>query len=175
MSYESLLAHMAKGLFYEEPQTTLPIFFQIAVDSMLARFGLLSLTLFLSLANVSSGDQPELERRAFIEEDGGGLVAKINFGDLQAGSKVKATLELVNNSPISLPVKRIQTSCNYISVRSEGEEIPANGSLFMDFTLDVVKDSKQLKQTLLFSIFYAEESAISVYVSYQVSCLKMRL
>lgn len=112
-----------------------------------------------------------IERTLVIEDEFGRLYARTNLGLLKSEAKINATLELKNNSSVLIPIRKMETTCNCVRVRSEANNIPANGSISLEMSLDVPKDSMEATKTLLFSIFQDDEHSITVILKYSVAGL----
>ncbi len=135
---------------------------------------ILSILLVCSTVNpmaLAAKETAPISKRILIEENGPALVAYADLGAIDAGTTVKATLTLVNDSEFSFPILNMQTSCSCIKVTSAKSEIPAHGSLDFAFSVDVQRDAKTPELTMAFSVFYSETAAIEVYVKYQIAGL----
>ena len=135
---------------------------------------LFSLALFQRQANGEdeNNTKPTAEyRNGNIVSEGGGLIAHLKLGDIEPGAMKKFVISLHNSTPDALPINKMTTHCSCLKVKTDGDELPGNGSLEFDLEIKAVQDLSEETVSQTFEIYYSAENAITVAIQYRLSGL----
>lgn len=112
------------------------------------------------------GNDFAIEKSVGIDSRSSTASARVNLGDLEAGSKGVVNLLFQNNTDSPFKISKIEVGCSCISAKAFGDVVPSGGAIKLQMELSVPEVGSKRERVEIVRVVETENSALQILVSY---------